>query len=128
MIDLLALADRRDVPRLTLRDADLTLRLPGQLGRQPATLIDFNRHGLAVCLAGPISPFMPRTTRVHVSLRLHGLIVEDVVAAVHNAVPIRDGLRLGLRFRTEDPEQLDAPLIAATLGAMEARVVRANRA
>ena len=122
MIDLLALADRRDIPRLAHNNVRVTLRVPGQIGSCSGTLIDFNRHGLAVCLAGPSNILHPRRNRIAVSFRVDELAARNVNATIHNRTRIRTGLRLGIRFRLDEDGQFDSQQTRRLLQDIEDRL------
>ncbi len=127
MIDLLAkIADRRAIPRLAESSVRVTLRVPGQLGTSSGQLIDFNRHGLAVCLAGPSKLLTPKVSLLTVSLRVGDYQIRNAQAVVHNRLQTPDGLRLGIRFRVETSGQLDAGSIAQTLVSIES-LMQADR-
>ena len=112
-------ADRRAIPRFDDSTVRVTLRVPGQLGTSSGRLIDFNRYGLAVCLAGSSALITAKTSLVAVSFHIGRYHVRNALAAIHNRYQQPTGWRLGIRFRVDCASQLDGASVRQTLNDLE---------
>jgi len=108
-------ADRRAIPRFDDSTVRVAIRVPGQLGISSGRLIDFNRYGLAVCLAGSSALITANTSVVAVSFHIGQFHIHNALAAIHNRYRLQQGWRLGIRFRIDSPSQLDAATVRQSL-------------
>jgi len=108
--------DRRVLKRLPAGEVAVTLRLGYRLGRVPAVVLDFNRHGMAVRTEQPL----PSHGTVDLALECRSVRITGVVAVIHNCRVLGDGgYRCGLQFRTDDRTQLDRVHIRQALTRLE---------
>lgn len=112
-------ADRRAIPRFDDSTIRVTVRIPGKLGTSSGRLIDFNRYGLAVCLAGSSALITAKTSLVALSFNVGRFHVRNALGVIHNRYRLTGGDRLGIRFRIDSPSQLDAAAMRQTLGELE---------
>ncbi len=108
-------AERRSLPRYDASGLSITLRVKGRLARLHGSVVDFNRHGIAVCLDQPLK----KDKQCFVTIHLAGEVMHDVVGVVHNCTAIPEGYRLGIQFRTESALQFDQDVVCAQLQALE---------
>ncbi len=112
-------ADRRAIPRFHESTIRVTLRIPGKLGTSSGRLIDYNRYGLAVCLAGSSALITAKTSLVALSFNVGRFHVRNALGVIHNRYRNAESDRLGIRFRIDSPSQLDAAATRQTLGELE---------
>lgn len=112
-------ADRRAIPRFLDSTIRVTVRIPGKLGTSSGRLIDYNRYGLAVCLAGSSALITAKTTLVALSFKVGRFHVRNALGVIHNRYRTIDSDRLGVRFRVDSPSQLDAAAMQKTLKELE---------
>jgi hypothetical protein len=112
-------ADRRAIPRFNASTIRVNVRIPGKLGTSSGRLIDFNRYGLAVCLAGSSALITAKTSLVALSFNVGRFHVHNALGVIHNRYRLQAGERLGIRFRVDAPSQLDAAAMRHTLSELE---------
>ena len=112
-------ADRRAIPRFDDAAIRVTLRIPGKLGTSSGRLIDYNRYGLAVCLAGSSALITAKTTLVALTFNVGRFHIRNALGVIHNRYRLADGNRLGIRFRVDSPSQLDAAAMQRSLVELE---------
>lgn len=111
-------SDRRASARQPAEAMAASVRPKGNLSRQIARVLDFNRSGVAI-----VTPReLPIEKPLFVNLRLDGLCIDSVIAVAHNSCPCADGYRSGLQFRCDSELQLDGEEIAGLLTLMEERL------
>lgn len=115
--------DRRQFLRLEAAGMNVSLRPRGRLGAMPAEAVDFNRYGIAVRTAQPITRDQP----VYLNLDYGEIRVDQLVGIVHNCVRQGDRYRIGIRFRLSSQLQRDRPLTERCLSCLEAAVLAAAR-
>ena len=109
--------DRRSQPRFAPQTLSALLRLKGELGRTTVSVLDFNRHGLAIQCDRPL----PKEARVFLSLDDGETQLERVIGVVHNCLALDGGYRCGIRFRTQSKLQFDREAVEASLEELEDR-------
>ena len=104
-------SDRRTLPRFTGDDLQIALRQRGRLSRTTASVLDFNRFGIAVLIREPL----PKEKQIFLSLRCGEVHLDNVIGVVHNCIPQQDGFRCGIQFRTRSELQFDKDLVENVL-------------
>jgi hypothetical protein len=111
--------DRRRAPRLVSELLRVSIRQRRSFRRRSATVLDFNRHGIALLT----SQAWRSNAQLTLELSHHGVINSlKVLGIVHNSVPLAEGFRIGIRFRPQFRHQFDSERIEAYLAALEAAV------
>ncbi len=108
--------DRRASPRFSGGGLEVGLRQRGRLTRAAATVLDFNRFGIAVALREPLQ----HGKQIFLSLRCGEVHIENLVGVVHNCIPQPEGYRCGIQFRTRSELQFDKDQVEQTLRLLEA--------
>ena len=108
-------AERRRHPRFDVSGLSVSLRIKGRLSRLQGSVLDFNRHGIAVCIDQPIS----KDKQCFISIHLAGSSLHDIVGVVHNCTTLPDGYRCGIQFRTESDLQFDQDAVHQQLDLLE---------
>ena len=111
----LGTAERRSLPRFDADGLSITLRVKGRIARLQGAVVDFNRHGVAVCLDQPIK----KDKQCYLTIHLAGQVMHEIVGVVHNCTVLPDGYRLGIQFRTDSALQFDRDVVLAQLQALE---------
>ena len=114
--------DRRFTARYESVGITASVRARGHFLRQPADVLDFNRHGAAVLTSSPLG----KDHLVYLQLESPRFKTLEIVAVVHNCIPQSGGYRAGVRFRTESRLQNDAEKVEAQLRVMEAQMSRTS--
>ena len=109
--------DRRSQPRFAPEALSAFLRLKGELSRTTVTVLDFNRHGVAVQSDRPL----PKEAHVFLCLDDGHTQLERVIGVVHNCLTLDGGYRCGIRFRTQSELQFDREAVEARLQELESR-------
>ncbi len=107
--------ERRSFPRYDASGLSISLRVKGRLSRLQGSIVDFNRHGVAVCLDQPLK----KDCQCYVTLNLAGEVLHDIVGVVHNCTTLDYGYRCGIRFRPDSALQFDAETVQAQLQVLE---------
>lgn len=107
-------SDRRGVPRYQSEALTVQLRRRGSLRRVIAETLDFNRFGVAVLAARPLS--LDGVIYVEMSYPEQDRSL-SVVGVVHNCVKQGDQFRCGIRFRPQSslqqhPDRIEPELLA----------------
>ncbi len=108
-------AERRSLPRYDASGLSITLRVKGRLARLQGAVVDFNRHGMAVCLDQPIK----KDKHCYITIHMAGEVMHEVVGIVHNCTALDHGFRCGVRFRPDSALQFDQDVVQAQLEALE---------
>jgi len=108
--------DRRRSSRVDGTGIAVALRPRGRLGAIAADAVDFNRHGIAVRTAMPLT----KERLVFVNLRWGDLRLDNLVGVVHNCVRQGNMYRTGIRFRPSSELQRDRQLVEVALSGLEA--------
>jgi len=111
--------DRRRAPRFDGSRISVALRPRGRLGAIAAQAVDFNRHGIAVHTAAPLT----KDRLLYLTLRCGDLRLENLVGVVHNCVRQGGMYRSGIRFRPTSELQRDKQQVEQVLTAIEAAVL-----
>ena len=114
MTDPALIRDRRTFPRVTSDDLQVGLRRRGHLGQLHGSVLDFNRHGVAVLMARPL-PTDQENHEVVVSLRHGESRVDNIIGVVHTCFSQEGGFRCGIQFRTQSRRQFDREQIETAL-------------
>jgi len=109
-------AERRNQPRLEHRELAVTIRVKGRLARLKGTVLDFNRHGLAVFLDQPLTKHL----QVFLNLQAASHDLRELIGVVHNCTAFAQGYRCGIQFRTDSGLQLDPDQTRERLQLLEA--------
>jgi hypothetical protein len=112
----LAQSERRSLPRFEGRNMEVGLRQRGRFTRSSATVIDFNRHGVALLSREPLQ----KEKQIFLSLRCGEVFLDNVIGVVHNCIPQADGYRCGIQFRTRSNLQFDKDHVEHALRLLEA--------
>lgn len=115
-------SERRTLPRFTGRHLAVELRQRGKLSRTPATVLDFNRFGIAVLSSEPI----PKGKQIFLTLTCGEVHLEHVIGVVHNCIAQLDGYRCGVQFRTRSELQFDKDHVEQSLRHLEAEFGRGS--
>ncbi len=97
-------------------DMRATLRQRGKIARTRSTVVDFNRHGIAVLTRDRLE----KHKLVFLSLRCGGIHLDNVVGVIHNCIAQGGQYRCGIQFRTQSELQFDKNLVERTLDRIEA--------
>ena len=108
-------SDRRTLPRFTGDELQVALRQRGRLSRTAASVLDFNRFGIAVLIREPL----PKEKQIFLSLRYREVYLDNVIGVVHNCIAQQDGFRCGIQFRTRSELQFDKDLVENALFDLE---------
>ncbi len=108
--------DRRTRQRFEGHDLEVGLRQRGRLSHTPATVLDFNRFGIAVLVCEPLE----KEKQIFLTLRCGELHLDNVIGVVHNCIAQRDGYRCGIQFRTRSDLQFDKDQVENALALLEA--------
>ena len=111
-------SERRTLPRFAGQHLKVGLRQRGRLTRTPATVLDFNRFGIAVLIREPLA----KEKQVFLTLRCGDLHLDNVIGVVHNCIVQEDGYRCGIQFRTRSDLQFDKDLVENALMHLEAGI------
>jgi hypothetical protein len=115
--------DRRILQRFADLDLEVDLRQRGRLGRTPASVLDFNRFGIAVLVAAPLA----KEKQIFLTLSCGEIRLDNVVGVVHNCIAQGDGFRCGIQFRTRSDLQFDKDQVEHDLLALENSLDRASQ-
>lgn len=110
--------DRRTLPRFAGQHLEVGLRQRGRLTRTRATVLDFNRFGIAVLLREPLE----KEKQIFLTLRCGAVSLDNVIGVVHNCISQRDGYRCGIQFRTRSDLQFDKEMVESALLQLESGI------
>lgn len=107
--------NRRTAPRLEVDQLLVSVRRKGHLTRLIGMAVDFNRHGIALLVDQPIC----KDTKLYLKLQSPEINIDNVIGVVHNCVPMDNGYRCGIQFRTGSALQNDQRNVEESLSTME---------
>ncbi len=112
--------ERRSLERLPVTNMKATISVRHRFGTHHGDVVDFNRFGVTIALRRPL----PINKPLLVSLKHPESRLDEVVGVAHHCRYSPDGIfRVGIRFRTNSPIQLDRDEVEHLLEMLERKIV-----